>query len=334
MKINNISPYNYSNANNIEFKGKVVNKQNINKALLATGTVAGASGLSNIIFDSLPLLAMTIASSVIFYALQSIRSFVKDDLLELTPKIEFKEAKSIEEAEKYAKQNFKIKDFKVKDLEVANWINEGLTILSNKFEGKVYMPRRVVYGKSKSEDDAYYRPFTDTLFIKEIDDKKFSLPPLLSGLPLRDIPLGNKFEQFCHDYANLKNISKIERVSLLYSIMNSSAVLLKVLKNHEMINNLPDLVEKNAFGHVYTSKFSLLFHEMGHVFDYKSRTFALSRNSYFAKARKDMIMPEYALSKSQEFVAEIFAGILEGDKYPQNITNLFKKLCNIKIPNN
>lgn len=71
MKINNINPYHYLNANNIEFKGKVVNKQNINKALLATGTVASASGLYNIIFNSLPLFATAIASTVIFYLLKA-----------------------------------------------------------------------------------------------------------------------------------------------------------------------------------------------------------------------------------------------------------------------
>lgn len=332
MKINNISPYNYSKTNNIEFKGQIVNKQNINKVLLSTGTVAGASGLSAIIFNSLPLVAMAAAGSIIFYALECIKPFVQDDMLQLEPKIEFKKAESVEEAEEYAKLNFKIKDFKVNDLEVANWINEGLTVLSNKFNGKVYMPRKVVYGKSNRKADASYRSFTDTLFIKEISDKRISLSQKLSDIDLTKIPLGSRFEQFCHDYENLNNISKIEKKNLLYSIANSIDIISKLIKQPEITNNLPELIESNAFGHVYAGRFALLFHEMGHVFETKSRTFNPLRNSYFAKASKDMIMPDYSLSKYQEFVSEIFAGILEGDKYPKNITDLFEKLCNIKMP--
>ena len=71
---------------------------------------------------------------------------------------------------------------------------------------------------------------------------------------------------------------------------------------------------------------------MGHVFENKSRTFNPLREVQFVKGRKNIIMPDYALSKNKEFVAEIFAGMLEGDKYPKNITDLFKKLCNIRIP--
>lgn len=229
-------------------------------------------------------------------------------MLQLNPKIEFKEAKSIEEAEKYAKQNFKIKDFKVKDLEVANWINEGLTVLSNKFDGKVYMPREVIYGKSKIYDSAaYYRPFTDTLFINEINDKNFKISHI-SKLESIKMPLGNRFKEFCHDYKNLNNMSKIEKNNFEYTIANIIEILLKLSTQQKINNNLPNLFDNNVFGHIYTGKFPILFHEMGHVFERKSQTFVSSRNSYFAKVSKDIIMTElhYLITKSllQKFLQE------------------------------
>ena len=130
----------------------------------------------------------------------------------------------------------------------------------------------------------------------------------------------------------MNNLSKIEKRKLLYSVSNSIDVLLKLSKKPEAADNLSELTANNAFGHVYTGKFSILFHEMGHVFENKSRTFNPLREVQFVKGRKNIIMPDYALSKNKEFVAEIFAGMLEGDKYPKNITDLFKKLCNIRIP--
>ena len=47
-----------------------------------------------------------------------------------------------------------------------------------------------------------------------------------------------------------------------------------------------------------------------------------------------MVMPSYAKTNQKEFIAEIFAGILEGNKYPAKIMNLFHKLCNIELPEN
>lgn len=328
MQVNNINPYNY----NTEFKGKVVTKQNMTRAIVTSGITGTAGNFSALMLDSLPMLAVGACATAIFFLLNCLKPFIKEKPLELNPKIEFKKAESIEEAEEYAKQNFKIETFKVNDLDVANWINEGLTVLNNKLDGKVYMPKKIIYGDAKGKADAFYHRFTDTLFIKTFDDKKLSLLNDLSEVDLTTVPLGNRFKKFCEDYQNMNNLSKIEKRNLLYSVSNSIDVLLKLSKKPEAADNLSELTANNAFGHVYTGKFSILFHEMGHVFENKSRTFNPLREVQFVKGRKNIIMPDYALSKNKEFVAEIFAGMLEGDKYPKNITDLFKKLCNIRIP--
>ena len=68
--------------------------------------------------------------------------------VELAEHIEFTRASSIEEAIEFGQKHFGIqnyKNFTENDLEVLNWINEGLTIINNKFKGKVKIPRTIEY---------------------------------------------------------------------------------------------------------------------------------------------------------------------------------------------
>lgn len=55
--------------------------------------------------------------------------------------IEFKPAQTMEEAIEFAKKNFGIKRFEFdNDLEFANWVNEGLVNINNRFKGKANIP--------------------------------------------------------------------------------------------------------------------------------------------------------------------------------------------------
>lgn len=63
---------------------------------------------------------------------------------QLAEHIEFKEAATMEEAIKFAKEHLGIKKFDVgNDLEIANWVNNGLTRISNKYKGKAPIPHIV-----------------------------------------------------------------------------------------------------------------------------------------------------------------------------------------------
>lgn len=62
----------------------------------------------------------------------------------LAENIEFTPAKTIEEANEFAKTHLKIENFDTAgDLEIANWVNEGLTKVSNKYKGNALMPKTV-----------------------------------------------------------------------------------------------------------------------------------------------------------------------------------------------
>ena len=88
--------------------------------------------------------------------------------LQLEKNIEFKKAETIEEAVNFAKTNFKIKKFKVEDLELANWINEGLCNINNRFQGEVYMPSKIVAKKQKEGINGSFNSISDTLKINTL----------------------------------------------------------------------------------------------------------------------------------------------------------------------
>ncbi len=83
-------------------------------------------------------------------------------------KIEFKEAKTVEEAAAFAKEHFGVAHYEVDNLEVANWINKNLVLANNATKGQLVLPNSISHtlmtepntlyaaGKSKFEGtDAY-----------------------------------------------------------------------------------------------------------------------------------------------------------------------------------
>ncbi len=79
----------------------------------------------------------------------------------------------MEEAVEFAKKNFGIKKFDLgDDLEFANWVNEGLVNINNRFKGKANMPEKVIFDEKfftkKPKAGAYCSKISDTIaFNKE-----------------------------------------------------------------------------------------------------------------------------------------------------------------------
>lgn len=64
---------------------------------------------------------------------------------QLAEHIDFTPAKTMEEAKEFAKQHLKIKKFDTaNDLDLANWVNEGLVNINNKYKGKGHIPKEVM----------------------------------------------------------------------------------------------------------------------------------------------------------------------------------------------
>ena len=66
-------------------------------------------------------------------------------LHKLPEHIDFVKAEKIKDAEEFARDVFKVKNFHVDNLEIANWLNEGLTNISNKFKGQTYLPKNLAF---------------------------------------------------------------------------------------------------------------------------------------------------------------------------------------------
>ena len=81
-------------------------------------------------------LAVTAAGLIIRGRLKSVT--------QLAEHIDFTPAKTMEEAKEFAKKHLKIEKFDTaNDLDMANWVNEGLVNINNKYKGKGHIPKEV-----------------------------------------------------------------------------------------------------------------------------------------------------------------------------------------------
>lgn len=336
MQVNNITLY-----SNTTFNANINKRRLVNNAYMCSATSGLATQIGAFAADNKDLLLASSGLFMLSYLFMVTKHLFVEKPLELASEIEFKKAQTLEEAENFAKENFKIKKFQVDDLEIANWINEGLSVLSNKFKGKVYMPSKIVYGDiNKKNTSAYYRAIDDCLKIGKVSDvaQEVELAMLVKAISetgLEEIPLGNGHEQFLEDMNNYKKLTKFEKCQLAMTLVKILEVLSKYKDNPDLAD-ISDLSKGISFlGPVYCGRFGILFHEMGHVFDKKSRNdWGIKQPPIFNRYRKKMILPKYAASNFTEFVAEIFAGVVSGEKFPDIMMQLFSKVCNIKLPNN
>lgn len=82
-------------------------------------------------------LAVTVAGLIIRGRLKAVT--------QLAEHIDFTPAKTMEEAKEFAKKHLKIEKFDTaNDLDMANWVNEGLVNINNKYKGKGHIPKEVM----------------------------------------------------------------------------------------------------------------------------------------------------------------------------------------------
>ena len=189
---------------------------------------------------------MAIASAVAISAIAAIYVlFSKDKSLnnaKFKEYIKFKPASTMDEAKKYASENFNIKNFELDDdLEIANWINEGLTNINNIFKGKAHMPKSVGFGKLDAEKSKEITPiaFVDSLdnlsIVKEAFDKEKAINEItniMESIQTKGIPRGA-------DYSKVKKLLEkykaMQRNPNDYSKINWTNMLLEI---EDMLSNL------------------------------------------------------------------------------------------------
>ena len=257
----------------------------------------------------------------------------------LNKKITFYKANTLEEAKNFAKEKLKIKNFEVNDLEYANWINEGLTNISNKFEGNVYFPQKIKLSEKKSSD-AYgsYSLIKDTVTIykNEIDKTANELESILKDNNFEELTkykLDSNYAKFYEKlkkaYNNPSSLSIFEK----FSLVRSSKSVKNYLKKQQNKNttSLNDGIISNN-GNIYIDEFNTIYHEIGHCFDTKSNILItmIFERFLFQKKLKKLSLPQSHTKNTQEFIANIFAGLIQNKKYPLEIMNLYNKLIKFK----
>ena len=337
MRINSITtPYNYPKSPSM--KGKYTPKKCVSAPLVAAPLIKLSPVISTLANWAIGFVIGALGTlGCRFFTEKKFKKPVK-----LEQEIEYKEAKTLKEAKVFAKKNFKIKKFKVDDLGVANWINEGLAILCNKFKGDVYMPRKITYERcDKDSVGGKYAPGFDCLMLNKVSqdylDKKLEQRNNYLYNPLlKEYPIITNFKELDNILNSGDKLSPVEKWSISNDVDKMIGIVKTTNKSPIVLNKMVNDSGEDLFGPVYTGKFGTLFHEMGHVFDAKSskdneKTRKI-KEQFFQKHKQDLILPSYAQSKYGEFIAETFAGIMNGAKYPKPLMNLFNALTNIKLP--
>ena len=347
MKVCAISSYNYKQKNlkhsqepifegKLQLKeaaNKVITKKNIFNFALLSYLITKVLSFSEIdtpeLINDLPL-----------YILSG-TFCVTDNQTKLEENIEFKKAETIEEAKKFAEEKLGIKKFKINDLEYANWINEGLTNISNRFKGEVYFPQKIKFHSYDRKGAlADYVVQLDIIRInrKRIEERVSDLDNLLKENSYEELTkynLGKGYEDFCKKLTKAYNSPESLTFFEKYSLVGSIYKVKQRLK--QLDNKNPSEIDTNSinmYGNIYQNEFETIYHEVGHCFDFKSKTL-IDICTDRIKSQKDLkhlVLPRYHKKNTFEFVASIFAGIMQGEKYQDDVMNLYKELIKFKMP--
>ena len=155
------------------------------------------------------------------------------------------------------------------------------------------------------------------------------------GLYLTKYNLGKGYDKFYEKlkkaYFDIDSLGFFEKRALVNSIANLNARL-EMTNNDEFINS--DTNDINKYGNIYEDEFETIYHEVGHCFDFKSdMAFVKFLDLFRGKSElKILQIPDYPKTNRLEFVASIFSGIMQGEKYPSEVMDIYNKLIKFKMP--
>jgi hypothetical protein len=132
-----------------------------------------------------------------------------------------------------------------------------------------------------------------------------------------------------------ESLSSVEKWMLIDTIAVAYETIGEAANVNPMLLIMPQtgiVPEHDFMGPVNYNKFGILYHELGHIFHIKSTPVLSSFNKLFEGVKAELPLRPYIKSKYQEYVAEMFAGIMNNDKYPQTYMDLFHKVTNIRFP--
>lgn len=224
---------------------------------------------------------------------------------QLAEQIEFKESKTMDEAKKFAKENFGIKlDFE-DNLFAANFINESCVNVSNAMKGKAHFPKKIDFGIINNNKNVAggYSHISNVLTLRNVG---------------KEI---NNSEMRINFYDAFNKTLKTQNSYLEYSK--------KLHQNNDIFNNMR-LTIYHELGHCNHYAICKDYEKMGKLkeLEYnfisdKSITNEFLNNKTIQETAGKI--SDYAKESPSEFVAETFAQLIEGKKLSEDVIALYKK---------
>lgn len=268
---------------------------------------------------------------------------------QLAEHIEFKEAKNIEEAKMFAQEKLGLHlDDKLNDVELINFINECVTNFHKKTNFKYKNLGFVDYNRTLHDNN-----LDIARGLLEGNKIGFNInPKYIENIENR---ITNIIDDFINEGSLLNKNGKFEFIAPVRKVnfskdledfitrykSNPKALSIKEKINFDILTG--DLVEalksKNP-NYRKSSPFHVIYHEIGHCLHYlegakwvevnitgilsseKQALFNEFKNKYTHIAKQ---VSDYACTSPSEFVAEVFAKSLDGQKFSGDVMTLYKK---------
>ena len=141
----------------------------------------------------------------------------RQEATKLAEHIKFKPAQTVEEAAQFAKTHLGIKTYSVDNLEIANWVNKGMSKVVNKTKGNAILPDNVFYKAIEDNTNGIMRVQGKNLTINKnyfnnIDEYiKEDLPKWLEDDKIVTV-VGNDYINITNKYYNLYKQGKLNLV--------------------------------------------------------------------------------------------------------------------------
>ena len=253
-------------------------------------------------------IGLTALASIGIYAVTRGKAGSKPakQIKELAEHIEFKEAKNMDEARKFAEENFGIKLELNDNLFIANLVNECCTNVSNKMKGKAFFPKKIYFDTADLQSHSANGGYN----------------PLTNKITLNNASLGSAGYNFSNAFNNTLK-TKNSYVEYIKQLENSKTAARRILYDmrhtvyHELGHCNHAATCKNWDRMVKPSEFEM--------FGNASRAITeefLNDKAIQTTAAK---VTEYAKMSPNEFVAEVFAGRLLGQTFTDDVMALYKK---------
>lgn len=265
--------------------------------------------------------------------------------------IEFKPAETIEEAKKFARDNFLTDRYELTDIDIANYINEALSEYYNKNNAALPVVRRVLVKPEAAVGLVTINPSRSVLYVGEDDFKNIDglIEKFLNDDVVKErcqnadktynlTESQKKYFEFCK--AGTKDYSALslkEKIGLF--------LFLRALSGEKFTDNAGNKMTLPDGG-----IFWIINHEMGHKehcdrigpkkYIELNADFKNCKSREEAKAKFREIEPnwettlkvsDYAASRPVEFVAEVFACLQNGVKFDDDVMELYEKYGGPKI---